>query len=213
MKINEIFFSIQGEGKQMGLPTIFIRATGCNLRCSYCDTKYAFYEGKEMMIEEIIGEVKKYPCTRICLTGGEPLLQDESVDLANELLDSGYEILVETNGSIDISNFLKKIKEENRKKLLISLDIKCPSSGMHKKMFFENIHHLSPKDQLKFVIGEREDYDYAKDIVEKYEPECEVIFQPYRNAHKIAEWILKEGLRVRIGIQLQKILWGDKRGV
>ncbi len=211
MKINEIFFSIQGEGKQMGLSTIFIRATGCNLRCSYCDTKYAFYEGKEMTIEEIIGEVKKYPCKRICLTGGEPLLQDESVDLANELLNSGYEILVETNGSIDISNFLKKI--ENRKKSLISLDIKCPSSGMHKKMFFENIHHLSPKDQLKFVIGKREDYDYAKDIVEKYEPECEVIFQPYRNAHKIAEWILKEGLKVRMGIQLQKILWGDKRGV
>jgi 7-carboxy-7-deazaguanine synthase len=208
MEINEIFFSIQGEGKKVGLPTIFIRTTGCNLRCSYCDTTYAYYEGKEMSIEEIVGAVKKYPCKRICLTGGEPLLQSEVVDLANALLDLGYELLVETNGSIAISNFLKKIKEENRRKLLISLDIKCPSSKMSDKMVFENIYYLSLDDQLKFVIDDREDYDYAKDVMRKYEPKCEVIFQPVGgiNAKKIMEWALKDGIDVRIGIQLHKIL-------
>jgi len=207
MKINEIFFSIQGEGKQVGLPTIFIRTTGCDLRCSYCDTVGAYYEGKEMPIEQIIGAVKKYPCKRICLTGGEPLLQSEAVDLANALLDLGYELSLETNGSIAISNFLKKIKE-NRRKLSISLDIKCPSSKMSDKMIFENIHYLSLKDQLKFIIDDKEDYDYAKEIMRKYEPKCEVIFQPVggMNAKKIMEWALKDGIDVRIGIQLHKIL-------
>lgn len=209
MKIAEIFYSIQGEGSWLGLPNIFIRTSGCNLRCSFCDTQYAYDEGKEMNIEEIFDAVLAYPCRYICLTGGEPLFQHETENLINVLLKKKYILCVETNGSLPIDALLKK------KSLIISLDIKSPSSRMHKKMLFENISKLSEKDQLKFVMQNRIDYEYAKTVLQEYSPRCQIFFQPVWgiDAGKIAHWILNDGLSVKLGFQLHKFIFGDKRGV
>lgn len=206
MKINEIFYSIQGEGRWTGLPNIFIRTTGCNLRCSYCDTKYAYEDGEKLTTNQIIDKIKNYKCKKICLTGGEPLLQKELSKLLDILFDRNYQICLETNGSKKI-NHLK-----NKKDLLISLDIKCPSSDMHKKMILENIKFLKKKDQLKFVIKNRKDYNYSKKIIDDFKPVCPVFFQPVWGIdyNKIVEWIVKDNLNVRFGIQLHKIL-GDIR--
>jgi len=209
MNINEIFYSIQGEGKWTGLPNIFIRTTGCNLRCSFCDTKYAYDDGTEISMEDIVKSVSNYPCTCVCITGGEPLLQDEIENLIDVLLKKDYNICLETNGSINVAPFSSK------KSLMISLDIKCPSSNMHEKMHFNNIPLLDGGDQLKFVIKDKNDYNYAKDIVKKYEPKCSIFFQPAwgTDATNLAEWILADRLNVKLGLQIHKILWGDKRGL
>ena len=209
MNINEIFYSIQGEGKWTGLPNIFIRTTGCNLRCSYCDTKYAYEDGKETSIKEITEKIKKYPCKHVCITGGEPLLQKDTTDLIDVLLKKNYKILLETNGSKNIKNII------GRKNLIISLDIKCPSSKMYKKMHLENISLLSKNDQLKFIIKDKKDYNYAKKIFQKYKPICPVFFQPVwgTNLKNLANWIVHDNLEVQIGLQLHKIIWGDKREV
>ncbi len=209
MKINEIFYSIQGEGKWMGLPNIFIRTTGCNLRCSFCDTTYAYETGEEMSIEEIINRIRKHPCNYVCITGGEPLLQEAIVQLIDVLLEKKYVICLETNGSIDIERLAGK------KSLLISLDIKCPSSTMHEKMNFNNVSLLTCNDQLKFIIQNREDYEYAKKIIKKYKPQSAIFFQPVWgiNLKELSSWVLNDGLDVRIGLQLHKIIWGDRKGV
>lgn len=209
MKINEIFYSIQGEGKWMGLPNIFIRTTGCNLRCSFCDTTYAYETGEEMSIEEIINRIRKHPCNYVCITGGEPLLQEAIVQLIDVLLEKKYVICLETNGSIDIENLVGK------KSLLISLDIKCPSSTMHEKMNFNNVSLLTCNDQLKFIIQNREDYEYAKKNIKKYKPQSAIFFQPVWsiNLKELSSWVLNDGLDVRIGLQLHKIIWGDRKGV
>ena len=146
MKINEIFYSLQGEGKWAGLPNIFIRTSGCNLRCSYCDTKYAYEDGKEINIKDILSKIAKYNCKFVCLTGGEPLLQTNIIEFIETLLEKNYNIIVETNGSISIDNLIKY------NSLIISLDIKCPSSNMAKKIKLENINFLKKEDQIKFVI-------------------------------------------------------------
>ena len=209
MKINEIFYSIQGEGKWMGLPNIFIRTTGCNLRCSFCDTTYAYETGEEMSIEEIINRIRKHPCNYVCITGGEPLLQEAIVQLIDVLLEKKYVICLETNGSIDIENLVGK------KSLSISLDIKCPSSAMHEKMKFNNVSLLTCNDQLKFIIQNREDYEYAKKNIKKYKPQSAIFFQPIWgiNLKELSSWVLNDGLDVRIGLQLHKIIWGDRKGV
>ena len=209
MKINEIFYSLQGEGKWAGRPNIFIRTSGCNLRCSYCDTKYAYEDGKEISINEILNKIKKYNCHYVCLTGGEPLLQEEILDLINSLLKKKYYVVVETNGSISIKNLIKY------KPLVISLDIKCPSSNMHKKIQFKNLNLLRKDDQIKFVIKNREDYIYAKNIVNKYKPACDVYFQPVwgENPKKIAKWMISDRLDVKLNLQLHKIIWGLKKRV
>ncbi len=206
MKINEIYYSIQGEGLWIGLPNIFIRTTGCNLRCSYCDTKYAYYDGKELKIENIIKDIKKYQCRYICITGGEPLIQDGIYELIDCLFDMKYKICIETNGSISIKKLLKN------KELLVSLDIKCPSSNMHELNFLENITYLKKTDQLKFVILDKKDYNYAKKILEKYKPDCNIFFQPVWNSDPryLANWIISDKLIVRLGLQLHKIVWGNK---
>ena len=208
MNINEIFYSIQGEGKWTGRPNIFIRTTGCNLRCSFCDTKYAYDNGTEISIEDIVKSVNNYLCTYVCITGGEPLLQDEIGKLIDLLLKKGYNICLETNGSISVTPFSSK------KSLMISLDIKCPSSNMHEKMDFDNMSLLDENDQLKFVIKDKNDYNYAKDLVKKYEPKCSIFFQPAwrTDSTSLAEWILNDRLDVKLGLQIHKILWGDKRG-
>ena len=159
MKINEIFYSIQGEGIYMGLPMAFVRVTGCNLRCSWCDTKYAYSQGKELSIDQIIERLKTYPTKHVCLTGGEPMAQDEIFNLINQLLSNDYKIYLETNGSISLTEL------PNSDAIKISIDIKCPSTGESQKMDFTNVVQLDEGDQLKFIISDQEDFEYAKQLI------------------------------------------------
>ena len=209
MKINELFYSLQGEGIQSGLPTIFLRTSGCNLRCAYCDTTYAYRKGTQMNVEEILHRIEKYPCKHLYIPGGEPLLQKGFQILLRKLWEKKYTVCIETNGSIDIKKYIGKPN------MMISLDIKCPSSGMHQRMLFCNISYLTKNDQLKFIIKNKNDYEYAKKTLCSYPPKCVVFFQPVwgTNPQKLASWILRDGLSVRLGLQLQKIVWGAKRGV
>lgn len=209
MKVNEIFLSVQGESKSSGFPTIFVRFTGCNLRCNYCDTTYAYYEGTEMTPAEIMSEIKKLHYKRVCITGGEPLLQDE----INELLDllRSYSVSIETNGSIDVS------KVTGYENLSLVVDMKAPSSGVSDSMLFKNIEALSHNDEVKFVIGDRNDYEWARSIVETYPCKGVVTFSPVFSKvsyREVVEWILEDRLDVRFQIQLHKIIWdAEKRGV
>ena len=211
MKINEIFLSIQGEGILTGLPTIFIRTAGCNLRCSWCDTKFAYYQGKEASIKSVIKKIKKYKVKRVCITGGEPLSQEkEVIGLIKKLLKFKYDVSIETNGSLDI----KKIP----KKVLISLDIKCPSSRMSDKMLYSNINLIRSKDQIKFIIDDLVDYNFAKKIVKRYNltKKTNVIFQPVlgtKFVKSLIKNILKDKLDIKFSLQLHKVIWGNKRGV
>jgi|YNPBryantNP2012_1023418.scaffolds.fasta_scaffold07319_3 7-carboxy-7-deazaguanine synthase len=210
MIVNEIFYSIQGEGSWVGLPNIFIRTTGCNLRCSFCDTTYAYSQGSEMSINDIIREVKRYPCRFICVTGGEPLLQPDIQELLDTLINKGYSICVETNGSLSVESLTSK------RSLMISLDVKCPSSNMHRMMHLYNISLLRPLDQLKFIVKDKEDYSYAKKIINSYKPSCSVFLQPVHNGidpKVLSKWILDDGLPVRISLQIHKIIFGEMRGV
>ena len=208
MQINEIFFSLQGEGILSGIPTVFIRTTGCNLRCEYCDSRYAYFTGENLLIEEIVRQVKRYRCRYICITGGEPLLQIDLPMLISALHPLHYNILVETNGSKDISLLL------NTPYIVISLDIKCPTSGMQKQMLMKNILKLRDTDQLKFVVQSKEDYLFAKLLIQKYRPAGTVFFLPVWGVDpaKLANWILADGIEARLGLQIHKLIWGDKKG-
>jgi 7-carboxy-7-deazaguanine synthase len=213
LKVNELFYSIQGESSHAGRPCVFVRLTGCNLRCSYCDTRYAYDEGQNLEIDEIIDSVTSYRCRLIEITGGEPLIQKETPELIHQLLERGFEVLLETNGSLDISNI-----DDRCVKIV---DIKCPSSGEVKNNDLENLKRLSDNDEIKFVIGSEADYVYAKKIMSliwkrnlKIKPP---VFSP---VHKqmdpklLAEWILADHIDVRMQIQLHKIIWGaETRGV
>ena len=211
LKVNEIFYSIQGEGTNAGLPCTFIRLTYCNLRCSYCDSEYAFYEGKDFSIDKIIKEVKSYNCNLVEVTGGEPLMQEESLILMEELCKLNYDVMLETGGSLPIENVNKSVK--------IILDLKCPSSKMEKKNLYENIDFLKPNDEVKFVIGNKEDFDWSKNIIEKYNltEKCNVLFSPVFGKIEnveLVEWILKDNLNVRYQLQMHKYSWNpDKTGV
>jgi len=210
LKVNEIFYSIQGESFFSGIPFVFVRLTGCNLRCSYCDTKYAYEEGKEVTVEQILKEVKKYKCPYVEITGGEPLLQDDTPFLVDSLIDKGFTVLVETNGTKDVSVVSDKA--------IIIMDIKCPSSGEKGKIDWENIKRLDFKDEIKFVVAERSDYDWAKGIIieKNLTGKAKVLLSPVKeklDPALLAEWILKDNLKVRFQMQLHKILWPDvKRG-
>jgi 7-carboxy-7-deazaguanine synthase len=211
LKVNEIFYSIQGEGTKAGLPCIFIRLTYCNLRCSYCDTEYAFYEGKDLSIEEIIASIKKYNCNLVEITGGEPLFQEESLTLMKNLCDSGYEVMLETSGSLAIENIDNRVK--------IIMDLKTPSSLMEKKNLYQNIKFLKQTDEVKFVIGNKKDYDWSKQIIKEYKlsEKCEILFSIVFGKlenRKLVEWILKDNLNVRFQTQLHKYIWEpNKKGV
>lgn len=210
IKINEIFYSIQGEGIQIGIPTVFIRTQGCNLSCLWCDTVYTrdFENGRDMKVSDIIKKVKKYPAKYVCVTGGEPLLQKNVKFLISKLLKLGYNVNLETNGSLVLKGLPKS------KNFFISMDVKCPSSKMENKMNLGNIKLLKKTDQLKFVIADKKDYEHVKGIMKKYKPECNVVFMPVGGADvkNLAKNVLKNGLNVRVLIQLHKILWGNKRG-
>lgn len=209
MEISEIFHSIQGEGNRMGIPTTFIRTAGCNLRCDWCDTKYAWEEGEEMEVDEIIDKVEEIGCDEICITGGEPLIQEETIGLIDSLLEEdSYEILVETNGSINIDLLVKR-------DLIVSMDYKTPSSKMNDKMDHDNLAKLREGDQLKFIIEDQEDYMYAKDILKDINLPLDVILQPAGGEIKrlkwIAESVLQEGVKVRVLPQLHKMIWPDEK--
>ena len=208
MRICEIFRSIQGEGLQMGLPTVFVRTVGCNLRCSWCDTSYSYDGGEEMSLDDIIARVGD--CPRVCFTGGEPMLQPEAPELISRLVSMGKQVVLETNGSVDLSDV------PDDPLVMISMDIKCPSSGMTDRMRWENLDILKAKDQLKFVVDGDGDLDFAVDAVKRYKPEANVIFGPVGGTaemEKLVDRVLAENIDVRVLPQLHKIIWGDKRAV
>ena len=213
MKISEIFFSIQGEGVEIGLPTVFVRLFACDLRCTWCDSMYAVggTDFKEMSIEEVTAEIERFNCKRVCFTGGEPLIQQKGLEiLAKDLVHHEYEIVLETSGHKDPPPVFWTDS------CLISMDCKCPGSGMEKRMDFELMEKLRPKDQLKFVIQDEADYEYAKGILKKYKIRANIIFQPvYGSSLKwLTERVLEDRLeRVRVLPQLHKIIWGEIRGV
>ena len=208
MKVCEAFRSLQGEGKKIGVPTFFIRSVGCNLQCSWCDTQYAMSEGGEEMSVDAIMEMVRDD-TDVCLTGGEPMLQKDTVELLRKLSDAHKTVVLETNGSVS----LKEVPASDF--IIISMDIKCPSSGMHERMDFSNIALLKEKDQLKFVISDGADLEYAVEVLEKYSPACEVIFTPVggMDIEPLAEEVVERRIRARVLPQLHKIIWGNKRAV
>ena len=208
MKVCEAFRSLQGEGKKIGVPTFFIRTVGCNLKCAWCDTQYATSEsGGDMTVDEIMELTKDEK--DICLTGGEPMLQPDAVELLKRLSDAGKTVVLETNGAVS----LKDVPDSEN--IIISMDIKCPGSGMQDKMDFSNISLLRKKDQLKFVISDGIDLEYSVEILEKYSPKCEIIFTPVggMDIEPLAEEVVERRIDARVLPQLHKIIWGNKRSV
>jgi 7-carboxy-7-deazaguanine synthase len=211
MKVCEIFSSIQGESSFSGFPCVFIRLTGCNLRCSYCDTAYAYDEGSDIKFSEILERIKSFGIGMVEVTGGEPLLQEETHSLIENLLDDGFRVLLETNGSMGIENVDKRAH--------IVLDIKTPSSKMSERMYMKNLECISKKDDLKFVMSNREDYDWAERLVKEYSltQKTNVFFSPVfgiLDPGILGQWIIRDRLGVRLGIQLHKFIYDpDKRGV
>ena len=204
LKVNEIYFSIQGESSYAGLPCVFVRLTGCNLRCVWCDTEYAFYEGEWKSLDQIVAEAAQFGCKLVELTGGEPLLQKESFALVDKLIDAGFKVLVETSGSIS----LKMLNPEAIK----IMDVKCPGSKMTEKNRWENIDYLTPKDEVKFVLTDRADYDWAVDVMRKYklDRKATVLFSTVFGALepvRVVEWILQDKLPVRFQLQMHKFIW------
>ena len=212
MKVNEIFYSIQGESSFAGWPCAFIRLTGCNLRCTYCDTKYAFNEGSEMSILEILQAIEAFPTRLVLLTGGEPMLQQSIYALMEKLLGKEYTVLLETGGQVSLAKVDARVHK--------IMDFKCPSSGMESHNDYGNVQYLTQNDEVKFVIGDRPDFDWACDLVRRYELASRtgsVIFSPVFNKISnadLAGWVLNCGIRVRMQLQLHKLIWHDKeRGV
>ena len=211
LKINEIFKSIQGESSHAGLPCIFVRLTGCNLRCTYCDTGYAFYEGKEMSVADVVKAVEGCGISLVEITGGEPLLQKEVYPLMQALLEKKYTVMLETGGSLSL--------DEIPKAVIKIMDLKCPSSGEEPRNHYENLGQLTFQDEVKFVIQTREDYDWCKKILIEYSiPEkTQVLFSPVYeklDLKDLAKWILEDNLRVRLQTQLHKVIWSkDAIGV
>ena len=212
LKVNEVFYSIQGESSFAGRPCVFVRLTGCNLRCSYCDTQYAYNEGNILNIDEVLAKVGSYDCRLIEVTGGEPLLQKETPALIQRLLDEDHVVLLETNGSQDIS----RIDE----RCVRIVDIKCPSSGEEDKNDLKNLSILTDKDEVKFVIGDREDYEYAKrllNLIPTYSTRKTVVhFSTVfgeTDPKTLAKWILADHLDVRLNLQLHRLIWvqGQRR--
>ncbi|MBE9559553.1 MAG: 7-carboxy-7-deazaguanine synthase QueE [Proteobacteria bacterium] len=210
LKITEIFYSLQGEARNVGLPTVFVRLTGCPLRCAYCDTAYAFTGGEWMDTASIMDEVKRYKTTHITVTGGEPLAQKGCIELLKQLCDAGYDVTLETSGAI----LLDSIDE----RVIKILDVKTPASNEDSKNKFENFSLLTAEDQIKFVICDEKDYLWSKQFIEQHQlgDICEILFSPSHDqldSTVLADWVLRDQLKVRFQVQLHKYLWGDKPGV
>ncbi len=211
LKVNEIFHSIQGESRHAGRPCVFVRLTGCNLRCNWCDTAYAFEEGFELNVESVLERIAKYATPYVLVTGGEPLAQEGAADLIGELCDRGYEVAVETGGSLDFSSLDRRA--------MVVMDLKCPGSGMSHRNRWENIALLKSMDEVKFVLADRADYDWARDVIARHRlaDRCGVLMSPVHGAlqpRALAEWILADRLPVRLQLQIHKYIWPpDLRGV
>lgn len=210
LKIFEIFYSLQGESSRVGLPTIFIRLTGCPLRCGYCDTEYAFKGGSNMTLDEIMQQISAYDTRYVCVTGGEPLAQKGCLELLTKLGDAGYQVSLETSGAMDIAEVDHRVK--------VIMDIKTPGSGEVEKNHWQNLPLLKAGDEVKWVICSREDYDWAKQMLQTrpFPEHCDQLFSPSFNqvsGEILASWILQDHLKVRMQLQLHKILWGEKQGV
>ena len=209
LRITEIFYSLQGEARTVGCPTVFIRLTGCPLRCQYCDTAYAFTGGEWMDLSAIVAQVKKYDTNYVTVTGGEPLAQPNCISLLQQLCDVGYEVSLETSGALPLDKVDTRVTKV--------MDIKTPASGECERNLWENLSLLTPNDQMKFVICNEEDYVWSKQQIEqrKLTSRCEVLFSPSCSeleSAKLADWILRDQLPVRFQLQLHKILWGNQAG-
>jgi len=209
LKVNEIYMSVQGESSYTGLPCVFIRLTGCNLRCEWCDTAYAFYEGRSMSIDEIVDKVKSFGVNLVEITGGEPLIQENAYPLMNRLIGKGFKVMLETGGSLS----LEKVPRD----IIKIMDIKCPGSGEHKNNNLDNLKFLEPKDEVKFVILNRHDYEWCCDIIHKYKIDqiAHILISPVYDKLELKEmvkWILEDQLPVRVQTQLHKIIW-DKNTI
>ena len=208
MRIIEVFHSVQGEGPLTGVRTTFIRTARCNLRCDWCDTTYSFGPGRERTIASLLRDVAKNRTRHVCLTGGEPLLQRESVELVDRLARRGVTTVIETGGSLDVSPYL------GIPSVILSVDVKCPSSKMEERNRWSNLPRLRATDVIKFVIADRADYLYAKKVVRGYHGPATLVFQPVwgSDAGRLADWVLADQLDVRVMLQEHKVLWGDAPG-
>jgi 7-carboxy-7-deazaguanine synthase len=207
LEVTEIYKSVQGESTYMGLPCVFIRLTGCNLRCVWCDTPHAFYDGKKLSIHQIIDEVKLYDIKLVEITGGEPLLQKEVFPLMESLLEKKFKVMLETSGSLAINNVPAKV--------IKIIDLKCPGSGEENKNLWENLNHLTSTDEIKFVIADKADYEWSKKVLQDYDldKKVPVLFSPVFEKLKLkdlTEWILEDNLPVRLHTQLHKYIWDQK---
>ena len=212
LTINEIFHSIQGESTHAGRPCVFVRLTGCDLRCRWCDTPYAFHEGRQMTVDDVLSAVDAYPCPLVEVTGGEPLLQPDVYPLLHRLVEAGKTVLLETGGHIDVSHVPPAVVKV--------IDVKCPGSGEADHNEWNNLDRLSDHDEVKFVVRDRPDYEFARDVIRRHQLESRcaaVLLSPVHGVldpHQLAEWALEDGLTARVQIQLHKILWGETaRGV
>lgn len=211
LQITEIFHSIQGESTRVGEPCVFVRLTGCPLRCTWCDTEYAFHGGEPMSLETILDRVQSYGCPLVEVTGGEPLHQPGALVLLTKLCDAEYQVMIETSGAFDISGIDPRVS--------IIMDVKCPGSGMTDRMRWANMEHLSHKDEVKFVLKDQADYEWGKDIIQRYGlgDRCAVLLSPVFGSldlQPLAEWILRDRLPVRVQVQLHKLIWDpETRGV
>jgi 7-carboxy-7-deazaguanine synthase len=211
LKVSEIFLSIQGESTYAGLPCIFIRLAGCNLRCDWCDTTYAqaIEQGIKLSVTQIVDEIKNFKCRLVEITGGEPMYQSEATDLLDRLTKLGYEVLLETNGSISLERVTPNVVK--------IVDVKCPSSGHDGSFLMENLKFIKLKDEIKFVIADRRDYEYARDFLERciQDRTAKILFAPVypqMSSKELADWILKDGLKVRLQPQMHKFIWGEEKG-
>lgn len=210
LKIYEIFHSLQGESSRVGFPTVFVRLTGCPMRCTYCDTEYAFSGGSNMKISDVMSQVSAYGTKYVTVTGGEPLAQKACHELLSVLCDAGYSVSLETGGAMDIASVDSRVS--------VILDIKTPTSNEERNMRWENIAHIKLTDEVKFVLSSRADYDWAKQKMSelKLADKCPILFSPSYHeldSKDLAAWILADKLHVRLQLQLHKILWGEKPGV
>jgi len=209
LRISEIFYSLQGEASRVGLPTVFVRLTGCPLRCVWCDTEYSFTGGEAASISSVLAEIGKYPTRQVCVTGGEPLAQKDCPALLAALCDAGYEVSLETSGALDIAAVDPRVAR--------IMDLKAPDSGESAKNLWTNLDYLTSRDEIKIVIASRADYEWARDVLreQQLDRRCPVLLSPAQGrieAGDLADWILADGLPVRFQLQLHKLLWGNMRG-
>ena len=209
LRISEIFFSLQGEASRVGLPTVFVRLTGCPLRCTWCDTAYAFTGGEAMELDAVLAEVGRYPTRHVCVTGGEPLAQKNCLELLTALCDKGYDVSLETSGALDIAAVDPRVSR--------IMDLKAPDSGESGRNRWQNLPCLTGKDEIKIVVASRGDYEWARDVIarERLAERCPVLLSPAQGVvepAELADWILTDGLLVRFQLQLHKVLWGNMRG-